>query len=177
MKFQTNPSLGPFLNHWGCHIHSILSKVEKVCGGAAKFSNDDVLTVYFRGMSEGWIQREVFDKEGRPLDGCLVLARSEKDGTRSCGDLIFNFGAELLGVPFLATGYRKESSEYVPVAGEEEILCLNRKSYSGEHFVSGTGIVGSNWKKEIEFDPIEGGSNCARDGWIASKRILTIVHV
>jgi len=173
MKFQTNPPLGPFINHWGCHIDSILEKVEKVCGGTKKFSNDDVLTVYYLGMAKGFIQREVFDKNGIAIDGCLVLA----NGDDTHGDEIFNLGAELLGIPFRAKGYRKEVAAYEPKAGEEEILCLKRKNYAGEHFVAGTNIVGMNWKKEIEFDPIEGGSNCARDGWIDSKRILTVITV
>ena len=167
MKFQTNPPLGPFINHWGCHFSDILQKVEKTGGYPKWFSNDDVLTIYYRSMAEGYLQREQFNKNETPLDGCTVQN----------GDKIFNLGAELLGIPFRATDYRHEAADYVPKAGEEEILELKRKGYNGSHFVSGTNIVGCNWKKEIEFDSVEGGSNCSRDGWIESKRILTIVKI
>lgn len=173
MKYQTNPQLGPFLNHWGCHIHSILEKVEKVSGWNVKFTNENVLTVYYLGMSKGFIQREVFDKNGIPSDGCIILAT----GKDTHGDEVFNIGAEILGIHYRATEYRYESADYVPKKDEEEILELKRRGYYGSHFVSGTNIVGCNWKKEIEFDPIEGGSNCARDGWIESKRILVIKHI
>lgn len=172
MKYQTNKALGPFLNKWGCHIACILQKVEKACGGSKKFTNEDVVTIYKRGIAEGHIQKEEFNPDGTAKIGCLVL---DKDGSgASDGEFLFNFGAELLGVSVRAKSYRREKADYVPKQGEEEILELKRHGYNGSHFVSGTNIVGSNWKKEIEFDPIEGGSNCARDGWIESKRILTL---
>lgn len=175
MKYQTNPSLGPFLNHWGCHVASILEKVEKASGWTKKFTNDDVVKIYRAGMECGHIQKEVFNADGSPRDGCLILDK-DKSGA-SDGEFIFNLGAELLGVPFRAKSYRKESADYVPGKGEEEVLELKRSGYNGSHFVAGTNVVGSNWKKEIEFDPIEGGSFCAREGWIESKRILTIEKI
>jgi hypothetical protein len=171
MKYQTNTPLGPFINHWGCHITSILEKVEKA--GGVKFTNDDVLTVYYTGMAKGFIQREVFDSNGIPKDGCFILAT----GNDTHGDEIFNIGAGLLGVPFRATGYRKELANYTPNPGEEELLCLKRKGYDGLHFVAGNNKSGVRLVDEIEFDPVEGGSNCARTGWIDSKRILTIVKI
>ena len=45
MKFQTNPELGPFINHWGCFFCSILEKVEKSTGWTKHFSNANVVGV------------------------------------------------------------------------------------------------------------------------------------
>ena len=170
MKYQTNPELGPFLNHWGCHFCCILEKVEIKTN--QKFSNAEVVAIYQKAMSEGYVQKEVRDHENHPIDGCTILD-GDKNGAGD-GDKIFNLGAELKGSPIRAIGYRWESKDYVIKPNEEEILELKRVGYPGSHFVSGTGVPHPElWQHEIEFDPIEDGSQCARHGWIESKRILS----
>ena len=164
MKFQTNPELGPFINHWGCFFCSILEKVEKSTGWQKHFSNENVVGIYVESMNRGWITKEEWDGS-TPKDGCFVLD----------APAVYNYAAEFLGSKFRCTKYSGRVSEkYMPKNGEEEILCLARKGYDGFHFVAGTGKECIPWNGEIEFDPIEGGSKCARLGWIDSKRILTI---
>lgn len=159
MKYQTNESLGPFINHWGCHICSILEKVEKLSVGIGKpfkFSNSDVGAVYITAMRHGAVQQEI-TKDGKPFDGCSVL-----DGAG-----LFNIACQMFDLPIEATGYRKETNDYVCKDNEEEVLELKRAGYNGSHFVAGNKYGG------IEFDPIEGGSVCAARGWVESKRVLT----
>ena len=132
--------------------------------GNVKFTNDDVVAVYRRAMDLGYVQKEVASPSGAPADGCTVL-----DGLG-----LFNLAASYSGAKIRAKSYRHESADYeiIPTA-EEEILELKRAGYTGSHFVCGNGIAKSGrWQNEIEFDPIEGGSQCARSGWIASKRII-----
>jgi hypothetical protein len=161
LKYQTNPQLGPFLNHWGCHICSILCKVE--IRGGVKFTNAEVYAIYQEAIHAGIVQAEIKNELGQPLDGCTVY-----DGAR-----LFNLAAGFKGVPDRAASYRHENADYVIKSNEEEILELKRSGYLGSHFVSGTGISNpDHWQGEIEFDPIEGGSQCGRIGYIASKRIL-----
>lgn len=165
MKFQTNSALGEYINRWGCHICSILEKVEILSariGKPLKFANSDVCAIYQEAMRRGAVQQEV-DVAGKPFDGCSILDGAE----------LFNLACELFSVPLKAVGYRKEGASYVTTPDEEEILELNRGGYNGSHFVSGNGKTGVMLKDEIEFDPIEGGSKCAAVGWIKSKRILT----
>lgn len=164
MKYQTNPELGPFINHWGCLFCSILEKAEKSIDWERKFSNADVVEVYKKCISLGFISKEVTNDNGVPIGGCWVINAPE----------VFNTAVEKLGGVMKCTGYRKVESSYVPKLHEEEILCLARKGYGGNHFVSGNGKVFSSLKDEIEFDPWEGGSRCAREGYIDSKRILII---
>lgn len=167
MKFQTNPSLGGYINHWGCHIISILQKVEKLSGGKIKLSNSDVCAIYLKAKSDGAVQAEISDCKGNPLDGCDVYH----------GDHLFNIAVEMFNFPIRCIEYRKESALYIPSRGEEEILELKRDGYKGSHFVAGNGKPSNPWQKEIEFDPIEGGSKCASLGWIASKRIMTVRRI
>lgn len=164
MKFQTNPELGPFINHWGCFFCSILEKVEKSTGWTKHFSNENVVGIYVEGMKRGWITKEVWEND-KPKDGCFVLD----------APAVYNYAAEQLGSKWRCTKYRKVDKLYLPYAGEEEILELGRDGYYGSHFVAGTGVIHSpDWRDEIEFDPIEGGSQCAKLGFIKSKRILTV---
>lgn len=166
MKYQTNESHGLFINHWGCNLCSIMQKVEKtsaVYGKPFKFSNSDVGGVYLTAMRHGIVQNEVRSEDGEPLDGCTVYN----------GKALFNLCAEMFSLPVECINMRTESAKYKPKPGEEEILELKRKDMNGSHFVSGNGKQGL-LANEIEFDPIEGGSRCARNGWIASKRIYTI---
>ena len=165
MKWQTNEELGPFINHWGCFFCSILEKVEKATGYTLHFSNEMIVGIYVYGMRQGWITKEEY-KNNIPANGCFVLD----------APALYNYAAQQLGVKTTCTKYSgRVSDKYAPKAGEEEILCLARKGYDGFHFVDGTNKAATPWQGEIEFDPIEGGSNCARAGWIDSKRILTIV--
>lgn len=166
MKYQTNPQLGKFINAWGCNLCCILEKVEKSLarfGKAFKFSNPDVVTVYKTAMERGFVQKEVFTEDGEPKDGCTV----------NNPKAVFNLCAEMFKLPIYCESFRQADADYIPSDGEEEILELKRAGYNGSHFVSGNGNTKS-LKDEIEFDPIEGGSRCAREGWIASKRIYTI---
>jgi hypothetical protein len=164
MKFQTNEELGPFINHWGCFFCSILEKVEKTTGWTKHFSNENIVGIYVEGMRRGWITKEVF-KNNVPDNGCFVLD----------APAVFNYAAEQLSISARCTKYSgRVSDKYIPKNGEEEILCLARKGYDGFHFVAGNSKPATPWNGEIEFDPIEGGSNCARLGWIDSKRILTL---
>jgi len=164
MKFQTNEELGPFINHWGCFFCSILEKVEKATEWTQHFSNPAVVAIYVEGMKRGWITQEVWEND-KPKDGCFVLD----------APAVYNYAAEQLGGKWRCTGNRKVDKLYLPYAGEEEILELGRAGYNGSHFVAGTGVIHSpDWRDEIEFDPIEGGSQCAKLGFIKSKRILTV---
>lgn len=163
MKWQGNEPLGPYLNHWGCHIISILGKVEFRAKGAFKWTNEQIVEVYKNAVHLGYIQEEVVDKKGNPVDGCDVLHGRE----------LFNLAAEYAGIPDRAKYYRHEEWNYQPNADEDEILELKRHGYAGSHFVDGNNKANQNpWALEIQFDPIEGGSRCAKEGWIASKRIL-----
>ena len=166
MKYQTNACLGKFINAWGCNICSIMEKVEKTSalyGKPFKFSNSDVGGVYTTAMLRGIVQKEVFTEDGEPEDGCTV----------NNPKLLFNLCAEMFKLPVFCESFRQADAHYFPAANEEEMLELKRNGYHGSHFVSGNGKPGL-LKDEIEFDPIEGGSRCAREGWIASKRIFTI---
>jgi len=175
MKWQTNDPLGPFINNWGCFFHSDLEKVEKTLNWQHRFTNEQILEIYHYGMShtfryadgttKPWISPEVYSGGGIPLDGCFIWNAPG----------IFNIGAEMLGSKARCAKYSGcISAKYLPKRNEEELLCLERHGYDGSHFVAGTNKPGIPWQNEIEFDPIEGGSNCARLGWIDSKRILTI---
>ena len=164
MKFQTNPELGPFINHWGCFFTSILEKVEKSTGWTKHFSNANVVGIYQHGMDAGWITKEEWNGS-TPKDGCFVLN----------APAVYNYAAEMIEAHARCTKYRKADKLYIPQYGEEEILCLGRNGYNGNHFVAGTGASHDpGWNQEIEFDPIEGGSRCAKEGFIVSKRILSI---
>jgi hypothetical protein len=164
LKYQTNTQLGPFINHWGCHICSILCKVE--IRGKVKLSNAEVCAIYHEAINAGIVQAEISNELGVPIDGCAVY-----DGAR-----LFNLAAVAKGVVDRAIDYRHENADYVIKSNEEEILELKRSGYLGSHFVGGTGISNpDHWQGEIEFDPIEGGSQCGRIGYIASKRILRFV--
>ena len=161
MKYQTNPELGEFLNHWGCHVVSIIGLAEKLSQYFISLSNEQVYQVYHDGMWQGAIQKEEWN-EGIPFDGCDVLD----------GKAFFNIVTSTFEIPVICTEYRKESKDYVCQNDEMEILELGRDGYNGSHFVIGNGRLSDPWQDEIEFDPIEGGSNCARLGYIKSKRIL-----
>src|SRR5574344_1219874 len=164
MKYQTNPELGPFINHWGCFLCSILEKVEKSTGWEKHFSNENIVGIYQHGINAGWITKEVWDG-ATPKDGCFVLDAPS----------VYNYAAEFLGVRARCSGYKKVDKTYIPARNEEEILCLGRAGYNGSHFVAGTGVAHvPEWQGEIEFDPIEDGSQCAKLGFIKSKRILTV---
>lgn len=126
-------------------------------------------------MRHGFVQQEEFTADGKPFDGCTILNYDDQgkwDGHGGMG--LFNTACDMFNVHARAVEYRRESKDYQPKAGEEEILELKRSGYHGSHFVSGNGNHGVPLASEIEFDPIDGGSNTARLGWIESKRILTI---
>lgn len=164
MKFQTNEELGPFINLWGCFFCSILEKVEKSTGWTQHFSNENVVGIYVESMRRGWITKEEWNGT-IPKDGCFVLN----------APAVYNYAAQALESHLRCKGYRKTDKLYIPRAGEEEILELGRTGYNGSHFVDGTGAAHvPDWNKEIEFDPVEGGSQCAKVGFIKSKRILTV---
>ena len=166
MRFQTNPALGPFLNAWGCHVTTILEKVEKKSGYAWSWSDADTVIVYQAGIANGAIQREVKDGAGNPVDGCDVL-----DGVK-----FFNLAAEMAGIPDRLKEYAHLPKDYVCQPGEEEILECARDGHPGFHFMSGNGVPDPvTWQNEIEFDPWEGGSMTARVGYIVEKRILRFV--
>jgi hypothetical protein len=163
MKWQTNKELGPYLNHWGCFIDSILQKVEKKSGYQFKWTNEQIVEIYKHGISAGFIQEEIANPDGTPKDGCDVL------------DVVgvFNLGADFAGIADRAKSYHYAEHDYQPQDNETEILELKRDGYAGSHYVDGNDKANQTpWQNEIEFDPIEGGSNCARVGWIASKRIF-----
>jgi hypothetical protein len=173
MKYQTNPELGQYLNHWGCYIISILEKVEKANPGF-KFSNSDIDKVYITAMRHGYVSLEV-NRNGNPFDGCTVqnyTPDQKWDGHGTVG--IFNTACDMFGLKNRCISSRHESKNYIPISGEEEILELKRDKYKGSHFVDGNGKANVHLLDEIEFDPIEGGSQCAKLGWIDSKRILKI---
>jgi hypothetical protein len=163
LKYQTNPELGPFLNKWGCFHNSILCKLEKHAKGY-RFTNDDVRRVYVTAMRHGVVQEEAFDGKGKPIDGCDILDHME----------LYNLAAVMFGIRSRCVEYRVEKPDYHTKPNEEEILELKRNGLKGSHFVCGNGSFGVPVKARVEFDPIEGGSNCARDGWIESIRIMVI---
>ena len=162
MKYQTNPELGPFINAWGCHICCILEKVEKVSGYAYSFTNEAILEVYRQGMADGFIQKEIKDDAGNPVDGCDVL-----DGVG-----FFNLAAQYAGIPHRLKSYMHVGVDFCKLEVEEEILKCAYPGHAGFHFMSGNGIKSNPWQGEIEFDPIEGGSHTAKFGDIIEKRIL-----
>lgn len=163
MKYQTNKELGPFLNHWGCNFCSILQKVERKSGYKFKWTNEQIVEVYKNAMHLGIVSPEVVDKDGKPFDGCIVMD----------GKLLFNLAAEYAGIDARAKAFRHEEWNYQPHENEEEVLELKRNGYGGSHFVSGNNVANQHpWTHEIEYDGIEGGSRCAQEGWVASKRIL-----
>ena len=163
MKYQTNPELGPYINLWGCDICSILSKVEKKSGYTWSWTNDQIVEVYKKGILAKFIQEEVANPDGSPLDGCDV---EDYAG-------FYNLAAEYAGIKSVCVEMRFEDHLYEPLANEEEILELKRANHAGSHFVAGNGNTSpTNLETELEFDPIEGGSITAAQGWIASKRIL-----
>lgn len=129
-----------------------------------RITNDDVKRAYMTAMRHGVIQNEVFDRDGKPIDGCDILDHME----------FYNLSAVLFGIRSRCLEYRWEPADYKTKPGEEEILELKRSGVKGSHFVCGNGSYGVPVKARIEFDPIEGGSNSARDGWIESVRILVI---
>lgn len=155
--------MGPFLNKWGCFHNSILCKLEKHAGGR-RFTNDEVRWIYFQGIQNRFIQEELFDSHGKPLDGCDIL---DQKG-------FYNFAAKMFGIKSRCIEYRYEPATYQTKKDEEEILELKRNGVRGSHFVCGNGSFGVPVKARIEFDPIEGGSNSARDGWVESVRIFVI---
>jgi len=162
MKYQTNPELGPFINKWGCHFCSILEKVEK--RGKVKFTNAETVEVYELCMSAWAVQREEKSHDGSPLDGCTVLN----------GAAVFNIAAKYKGPGIRAKDFRHAPVHYYPAKNEEEILECEYPGHPGVHFMSGTGVKSpGRWQDEIEFDPIEGGSNTAKLGRIKSKRIIS----
>lgn len=168
MKYQTNESLGPFINGWGCNFCCILEKVEvtsKRNGKYFKFSNSDVTAMYAAAIKRGYLSPEVRDDDGNPKDGCVVYD----------GPAIFNMCAEMFNLPVWCESMTHAEADYMPKQGEEEILELRRPRHEGSHFVSGNGVTVGFLRDEIEFDPIEGGSNSARLGYIFSKRIYKIV--
>lgn len=168
MIYQTNPKLGLYLNRWGCYFCSILQKVEKHSG--VKLTEYQALTIYTKAMAAGAVSLEVHDDpstKADETDGVTILQPA----------VVFNIAAAEVGSKCRCRGARKEPAEVLPGPGETEILELRRHDKPGQHFVSGTGAKpkpGRPWQDEIEFDPIEGGSNSAKVGYIASKRILTI---
>ena len=163
MKWQTNKELGVFINKWGCNFISILEKVEKAGKWKLHFSNELVHDIYKECILKRYISAEVWQGK-EPVDGCTILYYQG----------VYNLAAEKLGVKSKCINVRKEPASYNPKRHEEEILELGRNGYNGSHFVSGTGEKGNPWQTEIEFDPIEGGSTCARLGFIKSKRILEV---
>ena len=140
-----------------------VEKASRVAGKPFKFSNSDVGGVYLSAMRHGLVQKEVRSEDGEPLDGCTVYN----------GKALFNLCADMFYLPVECVEMREEAKDYRPKPGEEEILELKRTGMTGSHFVSGNGKSGP-LAKEIEFDPIEGGSVTARLGWIESKRIYVI---
>ena len=115
-------------------------------------------------MQNRFIQQELFTNDGKPFDGGYVL---EQKG-------FYNFAAQMFGIKSRCVEYRWEPASYKIKQGEEEILELKRNGVKGSHFVCGNGSFGVPLKARIEFDPIEGGSNSARDGWIESVRVFVI---
>jgi hypothetical protein len=129
-----------------------------------RFSNDEVKWIYFQGMQNRFIQQELFTNDGKPLDGGYIL---DQKG-------FYNFAAQMFGIKSRCVEYRREPVSYKTKPGEEEILELKRSGVKGSHFVCGNGSFGVPLKARIEFDPIEGGSKSARDGWIESVRVFVI---
>lgn len=70
MNRQFTPKFGPVINKFGCNFLSILKMCEIWRG--KEILDDEVLTIYKAALSTGIVTKEVFDKEGHALDGCLV---------------------------------------------------------------------------------------------------------
>jgi hypothetical protein len=171
MKYQTNKELGPFFNAWGCNIDAHLEKIEKVSKWNYSWSNEGILNVYHESMDKGFVQKEKYDCTGDLLDGCTVLN----------GIGLFNLAADYAGLNYRCVAYKVETPDYVCKHGEEEILkcqytAKDENKTVHTHFMDGLGSNLNPWNKDIEFDPIEGGSNTAKYGHIVEKHILTIVE-
>lgn len=168
MLYQTNPKFGLYLNRWGCYFFSLLQKV--TCHGGVEISEAQALTIYTKSMTAGAISLEIHDDpttKQDETDGVTILQPA----------VVFNIAASEVGAQCRCRGVRKEPADVLPGPGEDEILELRKHDRPGQHFVAGTGVnpkPGRPWQDEIEFDPIEGGSNSAKIGYIASKRIMTI---
>lgn len=155
MKYQTDKELGPFINKWGCFFISILYHVEKQTG--KEFSCDEILAIYREAIVRGYVQKELADAQGRPLDGCDV----------------YDPKSVFLLAGGYCKGFYKAPRDFVPASNEVEILCLARADHKGFHFVAGNkNTKTGKLADEIAFDPIKGGSLTAKLGWIDSKRVL-----
>jgi len=163
MKFQDDVNLGPYINLWGCDFCSILRLVEVKSSGTFEWDYPGILEVYRQGMDQNYVQKEVANPDGTPKDGCSVY---------DFGSL-FNMASEYAKVLAVCGGEFYAEHDYQITGNDAEILELKRDGHAGSHFVLGNGKINLVvWQSEIAFDPITGGSQTARLGWIASKRIM-----
>lgn len=163
--YQTDPSLGPYINKWGCDLMSIAYLASVQSG--KPLTTESVLRAYQVGMKLGYIQKEEAAPDGSPVDGCDIYNYPE----------VFKlFGGNCKAFKF-------ETATYQPASNELEILKCKRDGVKGVHFMAGNGKANSTpWQAEIAFDPIEyhvddngvktPGSWTQGDGWIVDKRIL-----
>ena len=163
MKFQDDPQLGPYINAWGCDFCSLLALVEVKSNGTFTWDYPGILEVYKQGMDHGYVQKEVQNPDGSPADGCTIL-----DFTS-----FFALASQYAKVLVVCGGEFYAEHDYQPTGNDAEILELKRDGHAGSHFTLGNGKANQTpWQNEIAFDPIRGGSQTAKLGWIASKRIL-----
>jgi len=87
VKIPNKSRTWPLLEPLGMSFCCILEKVEQKTG--LKFSNAEVVAVYQQAMHIGIVQKEVFDHEGHPIDGCDILN----------GVAVFNLAAKLKSSP------------------------------------------------------------------------------
>jgi hypothetical protein len=163
MKWQNQPQFSLYIQHWYCNVFSHLEKVEKRSGWKYSWTNDGINDISQKAIDAGFVQKNIANLDGTPKDGGDVL--------NYVG--LFNLAAEYAGISDRAVSMHFSEHDYQPLPNEEEILELKRDGYAGSHFTAGNNVANQTpWNKEIEFDSIMGGSQCAKLGWIASKRIL-----
>ena len=78
-------------------------------------------------------------------------------------DKLMNFVA-----PGFAVSKGKQDPTYQLQQNEFEVLCMYNPKTDFTHFIAGDG------NGNVEFDPIQGGSRTAREGYVKSLRIFSI---
>ena len=149
MVYQFDPELGPFLKEWGCYFCSLLRIVEEQTG--KKFGAQETRAIYIASMMTGIISKEVYDENGKPLDGCTVLDPDT---------LIHIAGGK-------GTVRKVDGSGYQVATGESQVLRFHNPRTGFAHFVVGDG------KGKVKWDPLE-SSVTVREGQIVDQRIIKI---
>ena len=150
MLRQTDKMMPEAIQKWGCYFMSVLWHCEQK--RQKMFLADEIISIYRACMTTGVIDKEVFDKDGKLVDGCLVndpISLFQVAGVR-VGSVI------------------KMDAKYKTGKDEIEILCFHRpkNTPAGMNNSEHTHFIPS-----MEWDPIQ-NSNTVKYGYLKSKRIF-----